>query len=308
MDSVADPGMTDLEPSDRAQLLRVAYRLLGSLAEAEDAVQEAYARWYALSHERRGEVRVPQAWFTTTVSRVCLDVLRSARARREHYVGEWLPEPEPSALPWTSAVGATDVADPAELAQHDESLTMALLVLLESMTPAERVAFVLHDVFDYRYDEIAAIVGRTPHACRQLASVARNRARDERRRSGDGAELARTASAIKRAWEAGDLDGLVRQLDPGAVALVDGGGHVSAPREPVRGAGAIARLLLGVLTRQPDLSLTGTTVNGTPGLLAHDGAGRPLAVISITVTDGRADRLWVVRNPAKLTAWAGHAQ
>lgn len=295
--------MADAQPTDRALLLNVAYRLLGSVAEAEDAVQDAYARWYALSDERRHQIRSLDAWLVTTVSRICLDVLGSARVRRERYVGEWLPEPIRSSGQWTSTVSDVSVSDPADVAELDESLDMALLVVLERMTPAERVAFILHDVFGYRYEEIAAIVGRTPHACRQLASTARSRAREERRRKVDAHEHAQLVDAFKHAWEAGNLDDLVRRLDPAVVATVDGGGLVSAAHHPVHGATPVAQLLIDVRKRQPDLSLQATTVNGAPGLVACDGTGAVLAVTSVAIGDGRVHRLWVMRNPVKLTAW-----
>ncbi|MFC3232870.1 sigma-70 family RNA polymerase sigma factor, partial [Streptomyces nitrosporeus] len=157
---------TDGIAGERRQLINVAYRLLGSLAEAEDAVQEAYARWYALPRNRRAEIVSPGAWLTTVTGRVCLDVLRSARTRRERYVGAWLPEPLPDRAERDHGHGT----DPADQMVMDESVTMAFLVVLESMTPAERVAFVLHDVFRYPFAEIAVVLGRTPAACKQLAA------------------------------------------------------------------------------------------------------------------------------------------
>lgn len=145
--------------SERRQLINLAYRLLGSLAEAEDAVQETYARWYALSERQRQDVAAPGAWLTTVAGRICLDLLGSARARRERYVGEWIPEPVPDRSEW---LGGPAPADPADRVTLDESISMAFLVVLDSMTPAERVAFVLHDVFRYSFAEVADIVGRTP--------------------------------------------------------------------------------------------------------------------------------------------------
>ncbi len=178
MSTPSGPGRAQPDPSlsvimgERRHLINLAYRLLGSLADAEDAVQETYARWYALPPEQQEAIRSPGAWLTTVASRICLDLLGSARARRERYVGEWLPEPlpEPAEQP-----GLPATADPADRVTLDESVTMAFLVVLETMTPAERVAFVLHDVFRYSFTEVAEIVGRTPAACRQLASSARRR-------------------------------------------------------------------------------------------------------------------------------------
>lgn len=163
---------------ERRRLINVAYRLLGSLAEAEDAVQETYARWFALSRRQQEAIASPGAWLTTVAGRICLDVLGSARVRRERYVGSWLPEPLPDRDEWLGGRaddGRAGSTDPADQVTLDESVNMAFLVVLESMTPAERVAFVLHDVFRYPFAEIAEIVGRTPAACRQLASSARRR-------------------------------------------------------------------------------------------------------------------------------------
>jgi RNA polymerase sigma-70 factor (ECF subfamily) len=172
----AGPGLSAIM-SERRQLINLAYRLLGSLAEAEDAVQETYARWYAMTRPQQDAIESPGAWLTTVASRICLDLLRSARARRERYVGEWIPEPLPEPGEWVSGRSGGSPADPADRITLDESVSMAFLVVLESMTPAERVAFILHDVFGYPFAEVATIVGRTPAACRQLASSARRRSR-----------------------------------------------------------------------------------------------------------------------------------
>ena len=162
--------------SERRQLINLTYRLLGSLAEAEDAVQETYARWYAMSAQQQEAIHNPGAWLTTVASRICLNLLGSARTRRETYVGDWIPEPLPERTEWPSGRPGAG-ADPADRVTLDESVSMAFLVVLESMTPAERVAFILHDVFGYSFAEVAGIVGRTPAACRQLATSARRRIR-----------------------------------------------------------------------------------------------------------------------------------
>src|SRR5215468_5716416 len=172
-----DPGLSAIM-SERRRLINLAYRLLGSLAEAEDAVQETYARWYALSRQQQEAIESPGAWLTTVASRICLDLLGSARIRRERYVGEWIPEPLPEPTEWMNGRPGGITADPADRVTLDESVSMAFLVALESMTPAERVALILHDVFGYPFADIAQITGRTPGACRQLASAARRRARD----------------------------------------------------------------------------------------------------------------------------------
>lgn len=171
-----DPGLSAIL-SERRQLINLAYRLLGSLADAEDVVQETYARWYAMPHQQQEAIDSPGAWLTTVASRICLDLLGSARARREHYVGEWIPEPLPDRTEWINGRSGATTIDPGDRVTLDESINMAFLVVLESMTPAERVAFILHDVFRYSFTEVAEIVGRTPAASRQLASSARRRIR-----------------------------------------------------------------------------------------------------------------------------------
>ncbi|WP_345541797.1 sigma-70 family RNA polymerase sigma factor, partial [Phytohabitans rumicis] len=176
MSARSDPGLSAVV-SERRQLINLAYRLLGSLAEAEDAVQETYARWYAMSRRELEAIESPGGWLTTVASRICLDLLGSARARRERYVGEWIPEPLPDRAEWVDGGSGGDLVDPADRVTLDESVNMAFLVVLESMTPAERVAFILHDVFRFSFAEVAGIVGRTPAACRQLASSARRRIR-----------------------------------------------------------------------------------------------------------------------------------
>src|SRR6516162_5672703 len=195
--------------SERGRLINLAYRLLGSLAEAEDAVQETYARWYAMTPEQQDAIESPAAWLTTVASRICLDLLGSARARRERYVGEWIPEPLPGQAQWASA---RPDADPADRVTLDESVSMAFLVVLESMTPAERVAFILHDVFGYPFTEIARIVGRTPAACRQLASSGRRRIRAAHPSTAPTARQAAVIRDFKNAWQASDIAALVALL------------------------------------------------------------------------------------------------
>ncbi|MED7925425.1 RNA polymerase sigma factor SigJ [Nonomuraea sp. LP-02] len=282
---------------ERGPLINVAYRLLGSLSEAEDAVQEAYARWYALPRDRRDEVVSPGAWLTTVTGRICLDVLGSARARRERYVGAWLPEP----LPDRAEGGEGPGADPADLLVMDESVTTAFLVVLESMTPAERVAFVLHDVFRYPFAEIAGVLGRSPAACKQLASSARRRARLART-PGPAAEQAETVRRVKEAWQAKDIAALVDLLDPAAVLTADGGGLVSSVLHPVEGGAEIARYMVAIADLAPGLELLERTVNGTPGLVARQ-AGAVGTVASFEIDGGRVTRIWAVRNPEKLRAW-----
>lgn len=287
---------------ERRQLLNVAYRLLGSLAEAEDAVQEAYARWYALPRGRREEIVSPGAWLSTVTGRICLDVLGSARARRERYVGAWLPEPLPDRTEWDGGRGA-DHTDPADQMVLDESVTMAFLVVLESMTPAERVAFVLHDVFRYPFAEIADVLGRTSAACKQLAASARRRVRAAE------APATRTGQAeavrhVKEAWETKNVAALVGLLDPAAVMTADGGGLVGTALRPIEGGALIAQYMVAIADRAPGLELLERSVNGAPGLVAQRG-GAVMTVASFEIADGRITRIWVVRNPEKLRPWLG---
>ncbi|MCX5109106.1 RNA polymerase sigma factor SigJ [Streptomyces sp. NBC_00378] len=286
---------------ERRQLINIAYRLLGSLAEAEDAVQEAYARWYARSRSEREAVVSPGAWLTTVTGRICLDVLGSARARRERYVGAWLPEPLPDRREWADGRGP-DTADPADLITLDESVTMAFLVVLESMTPAERVAFVLHDVFRYSFPEIAGIVGRTPGACRELASSARRRVHAERAPAGATAGQAEVVRQVKEAWEAKDITALVGLLDPGAVMTADGGGLVGTVLRPVEGGASIAQYMIAIADKAPGLRLLERSVAGAPGLIAQH-AGVTATVAAFDASGGRATQIWVVRNPEKLRLW-----
>ncbi|WP_159621625.1 RNA polymerase sigma factor SigJ [Ruania rhizosphaerae] len=288
----------------RPVLLGLTYRMLGSFADAEDVVQEGYLRWYRLTDREREAIASPRAWLIKTTSRIALDLLGSARARRERYVGQWLPEPVPTPGVWHSNAGSATAADPADSVSVDESVSMALLVVLEAMTPAERVCFTLHDVFAYTFPEIAEIVGRSPVACRQLATSARRRVRQERRTPVAPSEHAHLVRSFKTAWQTGDLAALIAILDPDATAITDGGGLVSASLDPLRGPDAIARFFLNVLDRQPGLGIRDGLVNGEPGLIANDHSGRTLAVISFSTSGAETiDRIWAVRNPDKLGVW-----
>src|ERR1700722_19075593 len=198
---------------ERRRLINLAYRLLGSMADAEDAVQETYSRWYAMSRPQQEAIEVPAAWLTTVASRVCLNVLSSARARRETYVGEWIPEPLPSPAEWPGGQPGDPAADPADRVTLDESVSMAFLVALESMTPAERVALILHDVFGFPFAEVAEITGRTSAACRKLASSARHRTRAARVPATPAARQAGLVRDFKHAWAAKDIDALIGLLD-----------------------------------------------------------------------------------------------
>jgi len=296
-----DPGLAAII-SERRQLINVAYRLLGSLAEAEDAVQETYARWYALIPAQRDAIASPGAWLSTVTSRICLDQLRSARARRERYVGQWIPEPLPEPAEWISGRPGAP-ADPADRITLDESVSMAFLVVLESMTPAERVAFILHDVFGHPFAEIARIVGRTPAACRQLASSGRRRVRAAQTPAAPA--TARQAAIIrdfKNAWQASDIAALIALLDPDAIVTADGGGLATAALHPIEGAEQIARYLNDLAARAPGLAILERTVNGQPGLIAQL-SGITVTVFAFEIAGNRISRIWAVRNPDKLRPW-----
>ena len=297
-----EPGLSAIV-SERRQLINLAYRLLGSLAEAEDAVQETYARWYALSRHQQEAIEAPGAWLTTVASRICLDLLGSARVRRERYVGEWLPEPLPGATDWIGGGSGGGTADPADRVTLDESVNMAFLVVLESMTPAERVAFILHDVFRYAFAEVAEIVGRSPAACRQLASSARGRIRTAQAPATPAVRQAGIVMEFRRAWEAKDIDALIGLLDPDATVVGDGGGLASAELRPIEGGERIARYLVDLAGRAPsNVTFLERAVNGQPGLVAQQD-GITITVYAFDIAGDRIKHIWAVRNPQKLRPW-----
>jgi len=309
MTTPSEPGHGRPHPSlsaivsERRQLINLTYRLLGSRAEAEDAVQETFARWYALSRQQQDAIESPGAWLTTVASRICLNLLNSARARRESYVGEWIPEPLPEPMEWITGRQDGTTADPADRVTLDESINMAFLVVLESMTPAERVAFILHDVFRYSFAEIAEIVGRTPAACRQLASSARRRIRAAKAPATPAARQAAVVRAFKAAWEAKDIDALIGLLDPNATAIADGGGLALTFLRPIEGGEQIAHAWVEIAQRAPsNMTFLERTVNGQPGLVAQQD-GVTITVFAFDVAGDRIKRIWAVRNPEKLRPW-----
>ncbi|MGI5402083.1 RNA polymerase sigma factor SigJ [Streptomyces sp. CA-135486] len=272
----------------RSRLWGIAYRITGSVADADDAVQETWLRWQALPD---GEAEDPKAYLTTVVSRICYDQLGSARARRESYVGPWLPEPV-----------ITD-GGPEDRVTLDESVGVALLTVLERLTPAERTAFILHDVFSVPFPEIADVVDRTPDAVRQLASRARRRVRAEApRRSVDRGEHRRTVEAFLTAVTGGDFEGLLEILDPEVVWRSDGGGKVTAARLPVLGNEKVARFTQR-LTRGFDpaaMLVAVRDVNGAPGVVIVDSATAQTVVFAFTVHQGRITEIDAILNPDKL--------
>jgi len=301
-----------VDEEERRRLLGVAYRMLGSLHDAEDAVQEGLVRWEQLGPDGRAQVREPAAWLTTVVSRVCLDALGSARARRERYTGVWLPEPVPGAAGFGGAalgggaLGPAPGPDPADVVTLEESVSMALLVAMEQLSAAERVALILHDAFGLPFDDVAEVVGRTPQACRQLASSARRHLRAQPRYAASGPERDAVVAAFARACEDGDLEALARVLDPGVVVRSDGGGVVSAARRPVVGAEKVARFVAGLFTKQAATGVRATmllaSVNGRTGLVVRIG-GALVAVVDVAVADGAVHEIAVVAAPDKLASW-----
>lgn len=274
----------------RDHLMALAYRMTGSVADAEDIVQEAYIRWEAVDREA---VREPRAFLSKTVTHLCLDTLKSARARRESYVGPWLPEP-------VLGQGAMAIDDATELAQD---ISMALMMALERLSPLERAAFLLHDVFDSSYAEVAAALGRSEAACRQLISRARDHVQAARPRYAPSTEEhARLVRAFGAAILTGDIDGLRKVLASDAVLYPDGGGRVLSALRPIHGSDRVARFLFGVLKKFP-LGATARvleeTVNGAPGFYIEED-GRPVQTISFGIRDGRIAEVYIVRNPDKL--------
>ena len=282
--------------SYRSLLESVAYRMLGSLAEAQDAVQDTFLRWMRANP---AEVRSPKSWLVAACSRVSLDVLKSARVRRTDYVGPWLPEPYLDSA-------AASLENRAEV---DETVSMALMVALETLSPDERAAFLLHDVFDYRFEEIGVILGKSPAACRKLGSRARQALRAEKPKFSASTEEHRAlVSAFLSAARAGDVDGLTALLTARVELRSDGGGKATAARRPVRGADAVARFLTGVLSgaagKRVALDVALSWHNGAPGAVVFEN-GVPVTAVSVAIeaASHKIHRIYAVRNPDKLASF-----
>jgi RNA polymerase sigma-70 factor (ECF subfamily) len=272
----------------RSRLVRVAYAILGTVAEAEDVVSEC---WFKLVRaDRHGSIQDVAAWATVVVARAATDVLRSERLRRETYPGPWLPEPV-----------LTPLADPADRVTLDESVSFALLVVLESLTPAQRTAWVLHDLFGMTFEGVAETVGRSPAAVRQLAARARKHiGAGAPRVDVDRDQHRQVVERFLAAAADGHLGALIAILDPDAVLTSDGGGKVNAARRPVRGAEPVARFVLGIMGRtEPGQTVTPVSVNGALGLAVHTN-GILDTVVSFTVVSGLLHRIDFVRSPDKL--------
>ena len=289
----AAAGDTARFEAERRRLVGLAYRLLGSVSDAEDVVQEAWLRWQRADREA---IEEPAAWLTTVTSRIGLDRLRARQRDRAEYVGPWLPEP---------ILTAPDDTDPARHAELSDSLTTAFLLLLEQLTPTERLVLLLADVFDQPFDEIAKILGKSPPACRQLASRARRKLRETEPPPARPvpATLAVAAAFINAALQ-GDQRTVLRLLSPDVVLVSDGGPHTHAARRPVVGASRVGRFVTNIAKRvSPDVAAEPCRINGTPGFVVRSG-GAPLFTQAFEVVDGRITRIEIVSNPSKLTALA----
>ena len=275
----------------RSLLFTVAYEMLGSAADAEDVVQETWLRWADVD---QAAVRDPRAYLVRIVTRQALNRLRSVARRREDYVGEWLPEP---------LLTSPDVGADVELA---ESLSIAMLTVLETLGPAERAVFVLREVFDTAYDEIAAAVGKSPAAVRQIAHRARDHVAARRPRTAvSPTEQQVAVDRFLAAIRHGDLQGLLDVLAPDVVVVADGGGLVATVRRPIHGAERVADLLIGV-SRSVDFVATAVWLNGSPGVRLDIG-GQLDTAVSLAVENGRVTRIYAVRNPHKLARLDGVA-
>jgi RNA polymerase sigma-70 factor (TIGR02957 family) len=278
--------------ANRELLFAVAYRMLGTVADAEDAVQDAWLRWV---NRPRPDVTQPRAYLVKTVTHLALNRLRSAQARREAYVGPWLPEPLLTATP--------DAAGRAELA---ESVSLAMLVVLESLTPEERAVFVLHEVFGFTHVEIAAAIGRTGTSVRQLMHRAREHVQARRPRFDvDAGQQREVTERFLAAAAGGDIDQLMMVLAPDVTLIADGGGQAKAPLRPITGATKVARFLAAV-SRRPyggadvsDMVVETAEINGGPGTVITAG-GKPIAAVTTVITGGRISAIHVIANPDKL--------
>ncbi|WP_119299756.1 RNA polymerase sigma factor SigJ [Dongia deserti] len=286
-----DDPAASFEPH-RAYLRGLAYRMLSSMAEAEDAVQDAYIRWHRIGVKARSAIENPRAWLSKATTRLCLDRLKSARAQRESYVGPWLPEPviEPEAAD-----------DPAELAQD---LSVAFLLLLERLSPLERAAFLLHDVFEMSFQQVAEVLRRDEAACRQLATRARKHIEAGRPRFDANAEdQARIAAAFLAAAGSGDAGQLAQLLAKDAILISDGGGKVKAALNPILGSDNVIAFLLGVQKKVPfpeGTEYRPSVINGLPGFLIVLPDGKIVQTLSFEIEDAVIHRIYAVRNPDKL--------
>jgi RNA polymerase sigma-70 factor (ECF subfamily) len=273
----------------RSLLFSVAYRMLGTVADAEDMLQETFIRWQQASDE---EIRSPRAFLVTIISRLCINHLQSARVRREEYVGQWLPEPLV-----TDASG-----DPLNVIRVDESLSMAFLVLLERLTPVERAVFLLREVFEYEYSDISEVLGQTEANCRQILRRARQHVSATRPRfKTSSRKQTDLVDRFLRAATTGDMDGLLALLSDDVVIQSDGGGKAVAVPNVIRGAKKVARGAIGALRKlvPKEVMRRKAEINGTPGVVSYLD-GKPFSVVTLDVIEGRVHGIYVVTNPEKL--------
>jgi RNA polymerase sigma-70 factor (TIGR02957 family) len=286
-------------------LISVAYRVLGSVTDAEDAVQEAWLRWSGVDHS---QINNPRAFLVRVTTRLAIDRLRRAKARRESYIGPWLPEP---------ILTRQDISEDAAMA---ESISMAMLVVLETLSPLERAVFVLREAFGMPHSEITDVLGRKEEAVRQLARRAREHVRERRSRfDADQSEQRRVTERFLQATSTGDLEALMAVLSPEVTLVADGGGRALAPRRPVRGAEKVARFLLAVATEErtarflrsvgsepivADLRVRVAPVNGGPGILVVSG-DKPISTLVLDVSEGVVRSIHLVANPEKLAGVRG---
>jgi RNA polymerase sigma-70 factor (ECF subfamily) len=300
-DANAAPNPAESFEPHRRHLLGLAYRMLGSMADANDAVQETYLRWHGVDHAK---VEEPRAFLMTTTTRICLDVLTSARARREEYVGPWLPEP----------VVDTAALAPDSHTELAEDLSIALLLTLDRLSTLERAAFLLHDVFDFSFSEVGAALDRSPTACRQLAARARAHVRTTRPRGAATAQSragqidpkhAQLVTAFMQATQAGDLNTLTRMLARDARVVTDGGGKVRSALTAIEGAERVAEFLVDVTRKRADAWWQDTftvrlaTINGLPGFIV-DGPAGPVQTAAFEIDGNVVKAMYVVRNTDKL--------
>jgi RNA polymerase sigma-70 factor, ECF subfamily len=293
---LSSPGVDVAETFEdlRPLLFSIAYRMVGSVAEAEDIVQDTFLRYQRVLVEQDAQIDSPKAYLSAVATRLAIDHLRSARARKESYVGEWLPEP------LLTDDGAVDAARHAEDA---DSLSMAFLLLLERLSPVERAVFLLHDVFDYDYREIAAIVGKSEDNCRQIAVRARRHVDEQKPRfEASRRERERLADRFFGAVEDGDLEGLVELLADDVVVYGDGGGSSPSWRNPIVGRDKVARLMLGLGRHSHERggTIRRVEINGQPGVMFLDAGGRLIHVMTIDIADGVVQTVRSVINRAKL--------
>ena len=289
---MSDPSTTDIFLQQQRMLRRLAYRMLGSVSQAEDAVQETWLRWHAIDP---ASIDVPQAWLVTTLSRICIDELRSAKHQRELYASPWLPEP----------LASDDSSDPGMAAERHSDISMAFLLLLERLTPEERVAFLLQEIFDNDYRNIAQIMDKSEPACRQLVHRARQRLRQDKPRfQADATRRQELLQLFAGALFSSDARALLSALAPDVTLISDGGGKVKAASKPVHGPRAVSRLLLGTRKLQAaDSYILFREINGEPGIAGYHSDGTLFFIMQIAADQqGGIDGIYIVNNPDKLAA------